>query len=125
MRDLVKFKEAQSTLSNDEIETDAYKVLQSDVRDGAIITDKLRRMGVDPALPTFILTECLLIYMRSDDTQSVLEWTIDFFGASGDLVYANYEMIKPEDQFGRMMVTNLENRGCQLLGIQDCPSLES
>jgi hypothetical protein len=125
MRDLVKFKEVQSTLSNDEIETDAYKVLQSDVRDGAIITDKLRRMGVDPALPTFILTECLLIYMRSDDTQSVLEWTIDFFGASGDLVYANYEMIKPEDQFGRMMVTNLENRGCQLLGIQDCPSLES
>lgn len=125
MRDLVKFKEVQSTLSNDEIETDAYKVLQSDVRDGAIITNKLHRMGVDPALPTFILTECLLIYMRSDDTQSVLEWTIDFFGASGDLVYANYEMIKPEDQFGRMMVTNLENRGCQLLGIQDCPSLES
>ena len=68
MRELVNLKEAQSTLSNNEIETDSYKVMHSDVRDGAIITEKLRRMGVDPALPTFILTECLLIYMRSDDT---------------------------------------------------------
>jgi len=69
MRDLVNFRETQATLGNHEIETDAYKVLHSDVRDGAIITDKLRRMGVDPTLPTFILTECLLIYMRSDDTR--------------------------------------------------------
>ena len=68
MRELVNLKEAQSTLSNNEIETDSYKEMHSDVRDGAIIIEKLRRMGVDPALPTFILTECLLIYMRSDDT---------------------------------------------------------
>ena len=34
-------------------------------------------------------------------------------------------MINPNDQCGRMMVENLENRGCQLLGIHDCPSLDS
>ena len=50
---------------------------------------------------------------RAEDTQQVLDWTIDFFGAAGDLAYVNYEMIKPDDQFGRMMVQNLEDRGCQ------------
>lgn len=114
LRDLVNFRETtpQATLSEHEIETDAYKLMHSDVRDGAIITDKLRRLNVDPALPTLILTECLLIYMQASDTQSVLDWTVDFFGASGDLAYVNYEMINPQDQFGRMMVENLENRGC-------------
>ena len=50
---------------------------------------------------------------------------MDFFGAQGDLAFVNYEMINPDDQFGRMMVENLENRGCQLLGIHDCPSTET
>ena len=82
-------------------------------------------MGVNPELPTLILTECLLIYMRAEDTSEVLSWTMDFFGAAGDLVYVNYEMINPNDQFGRMMVENLEARGCQLLGIHSCPNLEA
>ena len=34
-------------------------------------------------------------------------------------------MISPEDQFGRMMVENLEARGCQLLGIHAHPTLEA
>lgn len=69
-------------------------------------------MNVDASLPTLVLTECLLIYMRSEDTQSVLNWTMDFFGQQGVLAFVNYEMINPDDQFGRMMVENLENRGC-------------
>ena len=82
-------------------------------------------MEVNPDLPTLIITECLLIYMRAEDTQEVLNWTMNFFGAQGQIAYVNYEMIKPDDQFGRMMVENLENRGCQLLGIHDCPTLEA
>ena len=50
---------------------------------------------------------------------------MDFFGAQGDIAYVNYEMINPDDQFGRMMVENLENRGCQLLGIHDCKTTEA
>ena len=67
------------------------------MRDGTIIVNKLRAVGVNPDLPTLILTECLLIYMRSDDTQSVLNWTMDYFGAQGDVTYVNYEMINPDD----------------------------
>ena len=65
-------------------------------------------MNVQPELPTLILTECLLIYMKAEDSSSVLNWTMDFFGAAGEIAYVNYEMINPSDQFGRMMVENLE-----------------
>ena len=34
-------------------------------------------------------------------------------------------MISPDDQFGRMMVENLEQRGCELLGIHAHPTLEA
>jgi len=54
-------------------------------------------MGVDPDLPTLVLTECLLIYMRAEDTSEVLNWTMRFFGGAGDLAYVNYEMINPDD----------------------------
>ena len=63
--------------------------------------------------------------MKAEDTLGVLNWTMDLFGAEGELAYVNYEMINPDDQFGRTMVENLENRGCQLLGIHDCPSTEA
>ena len=84
MRDLLSLRETQNaTLGTHDIETDAYKLIESDVRDGTIILNKLRAMGVNPDLPTLIITECLLIYMRAEDTQEVLNWTMDFFGAQG------------------------------------------
>ena len=35
----------------------------------------------------------------------------------------NFEMINPSDQFGKMMLENLEDRGCKLLGIMDIPDI--
>lgn len=35
----------------------------------------------------------------------------------------NYEMIEPFDSFGQTMLNNLMERGCDLLGIEDCPTL--
>jgi hypothetical protein len=60
--------------------------------------------------------------MKGADSQAVLEWVRDYF--TGDLSIVNYEMINPKDRFGEMMVANLENRGCQLLGIHECPSID-
>lgn len=67
-------------------------------------------LKIDTSLPTLVLTECLLIYMKKEDSQQVLQWIASTF--TGDLAIANYEMINPDDKFGKMMVENLENRGC-------------
>ena len=41
------------------------------------------------------------------------------------IAFINYEMINPDDKFGRQMVENIEMRGCSLLGLHDCPSLDA
>jgi O-methyltransferase involved in polyketide biosynthesis len=100
-----------------------YKLFASDVRDGEILKARFIENGVDRSLPTLLITECLMIYMTGKDSTGVYSWIRDFF--TGDLASVNYEMINPDDPFGRMMVQNLEERGCQLLGISDCPSVEA
>ena len=42
--------------------------------------DKLKGANVDGSLPTIIITECILIYMKSEDSSKILEWTKGFFG---------------------------------------------
>ena len=71
--------------------------MAADARDVDIIVSKLKGTNVDGTLPTLIITECILIYMRPDDTESILKWTKEYFGEQGDLAYLNYEMINPDD----------------------------
>ena len=84
-------------LGTNDLVSAGYKLLESDVRDSEIIKKKLSSVGVNPSLPTLIITECLLIYMKAEDTLGVLNWTMDLFGAEGELAYVNYEMINPDD----------------------------
>lgn len=80
--------------------------------------------GVDPTLPTLLISECCLIYLSPLEAANV----IDFFtqtlfpvsvSESGSPVGAPlglilYEPIRPHDAFGRTMVSNLATRGIQL-----------
>jgi len=111
------------TFDNGDLVSSTYKLITCDVRDAEIINSKLSTYEVDRSLPTLLLTECLMIYMSGADSLKVLTWVKDYF--TGDLASVNYEMINPDDQFGKMMVRNLEDRGCQLLGIHDCPTVET
>ena len=85
---------------NDQVISTGYKLFAGDVRDADILKEKLQKAGVSQSIPTLILTECLLVYMKQADTQGILEWTRDFFAQGSDIAYLNYEMINPEDRFG-------------------------
>ena len=53
-----------------------------------------------------IITECVLIYLKPDDSKKILEFIKTHF--HGDLSILNYEMINPSDPFGKVMLENLE-----------------
>ena len=55
-------------LNDSELDTPGYKLLAGDARDADILKAKLKGTGVDGSLPTLIMTECILVYMRADDT---------------------------------------------------------
>jgi hypothetical protein len=89
----------------DDLVSSTYKLLTCDVRDAEIIKSKLDTYEVNRSLPTLLITECLMIYMSGADSLEVYTWVKDYF--TGDLASVNYEMINPDDQFGKMMVNNL------------------
>ena len=108
LRDLVSDQET-SLAADDSINSKDYKLIAGDVRDTQLLVQILS--CVDVSKPTLILTECLLIYMKSEDSEKLLH-TIS--GLFPHIALLNYEMINPDDQFGRVMIENLEERGCSL-----------
>ncbi len=89
-----------------ELSTPNYKILAADLRETDRVEEKLKKLGVSKESPTFILTECVLVYLKPDESVKILNFLRDFF--TGDLALLNYEMINPNDKFGKVMLENLE-----------------
>jgi len=79
-----------------------------------------KEIGIDPNKPTLFLSECVLIYVQPQESAAVIQWAAGFVAG----VFLTYEMIRPDDPFGRMMVKNLEGRGVILPGLRARPDLQ-
>ncbi|KAK7691780.1 hypothetical protein QCA50_005183 [Cerrena zonata] len=72
-------------------------------------------------LPTLLLFECVLVYMKPTESDAVFQWFVDYFSSSnastalGGIVY---EMFGLNDPFGRVMLNNLKARNVDLPGAE-------
>lgn len=96
-----------------------YHLLGADLREVDSLDRLLQAAGLDKAKPTLFISECVLIYLQPEESAAVIRWAGSF--AAG--VFLTYEMIRPDDPFGRMMLKNLETRGVLLHGIRARPDL--
>lgn len=96
------------------------------------IVPSLLREGFDPTLPTLILTEVVLIYLRKEPTLRIFDWfsktlnpnsvckedSKDLFGVtfrSGNSYFVTLDPSSFSDPFGIMMIKNLESSSIYLI----------
>lgn len=63
--------------------------------------------GLRTDVPTLLVSECCLCYLESPDAERIIRWFTDKIASIAILIY---EPVKPDDAFGKMMVSNLAAR---------------
>ena len=107
-------------------EIGSLKLLQADLRNSAQLKDILINSGVQFDVPSFILTECVLVYIDKNSANDLITMMSSLFcNAIAPCVWLSYDMIQPNDLFGKTMLSNLTAAGHQIPGFTDFPSLEA
>lgn len=82
----------------------------------------MKECHLDPELPTIFIAECVLVYMESFHSNSLLSWITSTFKICS---FINYEQVNLSDRFGQIMIDNLRLREADLLGLDSCQDLRS
>ncbi|KAE8375191.1 S-adenosyl-L-methionine-dependent methyltransferase [Aspergillus bertholletiae] len=138
--------------TGDALHTDAYHLHPLDLRslkrapvtsDAPQADSRIYLRGVDTTLPTLLISECCLVYLSPSEAADVVGYFTETLfpgaggksngdAAGGDTGRADsgtpvglilYEPIRPNDAFGRTMVSNLATRGIHLQTLQQYASL--
>ncbi|KAJ9158048.1 LCM-domain-containing protein [Coniochaeta hoffmannii] len=82
-----------------------------DLRELAHAGDTSKLNGIKTDLPTLLISECCLCYLQTAEAEGVIKYFADRIP---DLGIVLYEPVKPDDPFGRMMISNLAARGVRM-----------
>ena len=99
-----------------------YVLAVADLRSVATVTAALQASGHDSTWPTLWLSECALCYVEATDSAKLLALAAQQSESSAVLIY---EMMRPDDAFGRQMLVNLAQRGLALTAIKTYPTLDA
>ncbi|KAI5291405.1 carboxy methyl transferase for protein phosphatase 2A [Ascosphaera aggregata] len=112
--------------TRDALHSSHYHIHPIDLRQLSPSTPATHLKGVEPGLPTLLLSECCLIYLPPQEADDVLAYfTQALFPSTTPLSFILYEPTNPHDAFGKTMVANLATRGIILETIGKYDSLGS
>ncbi|KAH0786130.1 Leucine carboxyl methyltransferase family protein [Histomonas meleagridis] len=100
---------------------DNYFLIECDLSKENSVEESLLKYSFDINSPTIFVDECTLIYVDPFAVDKIIK----FAGSLKSSAFISYGMIKPNDQFGQMMVKNFDSFGAPLKGIARYPTVES
>lgn len=107
------------------LHSDQYHLVSFDLRQvgKSTLEEKLfKDCQLDPSKPTLCITECVLVYMSNQDSSLLIQWLSNSFN---NLSFLNYEQCNMKDRFGDIMLSNMNARQCDLMGVEACESLDT
>lgn len=101
--------------------SDSYFLLPVDLRDTASTISVLTG-NLDSSVPTLFISECVLVYLDRSHSDDLITHISQTFPNSA---FLNYDIIEPNDIFGRTMLENLSYRNIHLRGVHAYPTVQS
>lgn len=110
-----------------------------------LLIDLVELGGFQRFAPTLIITECVLVYMKKEESTYLIDSLLSYLTstklednvsvAKDEILtapqqvnpfvcWASYDMINPSDPFGETMLKNIRRRGLHIHGFLDYPSLQ-
>lgn len=115
-------EERHETSKRSTFRFDNLHFIAEDLRDSEKVLDSLRLSGLDCACPTLIITECVLVYLQKEHSESLCKTLSAYLQ---DACWVSYDMVYPDDTFGKTMLRNITGGGFRIPGFTDYPTLNA
>ncbi|XP_071803609.1 tRNA wybutosine-synthesizing protein 4-like [Asterias amurensis] len=120
---LINGKNVESNTQNGVyLTSENYHLLGVDLTDLNLLQRTLKLLGISSQAPTFLLSECVLTYMRVSSSDALIQWAAESFP---NAVFLTYEQIHPEDAFGYVMQKHFDKLNSRLKAIGTYPTTEA
>lgn len=99
-----------------------YILLGTDLSNIKNLENLLDNTHIDYECPTLFISECVITYMKVDDSDRLINWmSRKFFNSA----FVNYEQIQPNDGFGTVMLRHFDKLQSPLLSVTKYPNCKS
>ena len=114
---------ANLKISGGNIQAKDFNLIECDIANQDKINLKLNEIpDFDFNALTIVITECVLVYMKKDESYAMLKNLTQMFN---NIVFLQYDLVGAKDSFGREMIHNLLERDVKLYGYEDVPDVQA
>ena len=97
-----------------------YHLINCDITNKKLFTETLNNIKTQENDLTIVICECLLVYIEESVTIEMISCLTEKFS---NMYLLEYDLIGPDDPFGKEMVDNLKTRDIYLKGFDDVKNI--
>ena len=98
-----------------------YHLIDCDITNKKLFSESLNKIPNNENDLTIVICECLLVYIDKEITVEMLSSINERFS---NVYILEYDLIGPDDPFGKEMVDNLKNRNINLKGFNEVKNID-